>query len=139
MFNLKVIHLVRDGRGACNSFRKNYGSFNKGMFNWIKLNIGALALKPIFKDEDWLEVKYEDFAQYPSDQMSRICDFIGVDYEMQMLNFRDHFCIALGGNLVRFRQDKKIYLDERWKEELSKSERIKFNIVAGWLNKIYGY
>lgn len=137
--NIKVIHLVRDGRAVVNSYLRKYENFNTGINRWMKTNLAAFALRSQFKNEDWLQLKYEEIAIDPTATLERICNFTGVAYEPKMLNYRSHLYVGMGGNSMRSRRDENIALDERWKQELSGDYLVKFNFIGGWLNKFYGY
>lgn len=57
-----------------------------------------------------------------------------------MLHYRSHPYFGIGGSpTVKNNTEETILLDERWKKELSWKYRIAFALLAGWLNKFYGY
>lgn len=98
-----------------------------------------LYLRRQFKTSDWLRVRYEELATKPSATLQCICAFLQVNFEPDVLAYRQHPDVGIGGNRMRIRREERIFLDERWKRELSHSDRIKFALLGGWLNKIYGY
>jgi|Deesub1362A_J573_1020465.scaffolds.fasta_scaffold06859_2 hypothetical protein len=40
---------------------------------------------------------------------------------------------------MRFQRGSTIVLDEKWKSELKRSHALLFDVLAGLLNKFYGY
>ena len=140
-FKIKVIHLVRDGRAVANSYLHKFGDFNVGLRRWMSRGaIVPFYLRREFEQSDWLQIRYEDLATKPEIILEHLCDFLKLEYESEMLNYRQHPNIGMRGNKkVNKRQDDKIVLDEKWKRELSRSHLIRFALLGGWLNTYYGY
>ena len=89
---------------------------------------------------NWLQIKYEDLATMPEETLKSICHFLGVSFEPGMLRYRSHPYFGIGGNpLVKDRNEEVVLPDERWRQELSWRCRLAFTLIAGWLNKLYGY
>jgi hypothetical protein len=139
LFPIKVIHLIRDGRGVINSYIRKYDNFGAALRRWAAPALCAFYLRRKFKASDWLQTRYEDLAMRPKATLQRICVFLQVNFESDMLAYRQHPDVGIGGNRMRIRQDERILLDERWRQEFSCLDRIKFAFLGGWLNKIYGY
>lgn len=140
LFNIKVIHLVRDGRAVTHSYIRRYASFAGGLRLWITTALSSFYLRQKFKRTDWLQVKYEEFVTKPEDTLKVICAFLGLNVEPGMLAYRTSPYFGVGGNpLVKEREDEQILLDERWKRELGFKHRLIFALTAGWLNRLYGY
>ena len=139
-FKIKVIHLVRDGRGVVNSYNRKFGSFNAALYKWLRNAILPCYVRREFEQSNWLRLHYEELASQPETTLRKLCDFLQIDYEPQMLHYRQHPNIGLRGNFgVNNRQDEKIILDQKWKRELSSVNLVKFTLFGGWLNTYYGY
>lgn len=139
-FSVKVIHLIRDGRGVVNSYFRKYHSFKLALQRWMYPNLESMYLRRLFSDKDWIIVKYENLAMNPEETLAKICNFLGLEFERNMLFYRRTPYIGLGGNRMREKQtDERIFLDERWRKELSWKYRLAFAVAGGWLNKLYGY
>ncbi len=140
-FKIKVIHLVRDGRAVVNSYIHKFGNFNVGLRRWMSRGaIVPFYLRREFEQSDWLQLRYEELATKPEITLTNLCDFLKLEYESQMLNYRKHLNVGMRGNRkVNKRQDDKIVLDEKWKQELSRLNLIRFALLGGWLNTYYGY
>ena len=139
LFDIRVIHLIRDGRAVINSYLRKYHSFGLAMSRWAAPTWHAISLRRRTPQDMWLTVRYEDLARNPAQVLTRTCKFLGVDYKPSMLSYRDHRYVGIGGNKMRHRSDSKIYLDDAWKRELSYKHRVMFGVSGGWLNALYGY
>lgn len=137
--DLKVIHLMRDGRAVMNSFLRKYGTSHwwRGMYRWMSPNVMALMLRRQFGAERWLNVSYEALATEPEPTLQRICYFLNVVYDPTMLHFKNRIAHNIGGNTrVLTSSLSTVQMDERWKRELKLSYRLIFGLVGGWLNRI---
>ncbi len=149
LFNIKVIFLARDGRGFVNSMKKplhfqalvrnNLDPMPvwKSSIVWSKRNLINLCMVThILKKKDWIMVRYEELADNPSKELKRICSFIGIKYEESMFDFSKNTNHNIGGNRMRFKKNQEIKLDEDWKCNLTKKERVIFSFIGGFVNKI---
>jgi hypothetical protein len=140
LFDIRVIHLIRDGRAVVNSYIQRYEDFTGGLRVWITAALASFYLRKRFHKRDWLQIRYEDLATKPEETLRKICVFLGIDFEPAMLAYRSHPYFGIGGNpLVSRREGEDIALDERWKLELRLSYRLIFELTGGWLNRWYGY
>jgi len=137
--DIKVIHLVRDGRGILNSYDKKYGRFFYGLIRWLSPTFMAILLKMKFKEKDWLQVHYEELAENPETTLRKICRFLDLAFEPAMLRFREHHYTGQGGNRMRSGTDAKIRLDDSWHGQLPVPKKLLFSLLGGWLNRYYGY
>ncbi|HEU0030816.1 MAG TPA: sulfotransferase [Kofleriaceae bacterium] len=138
LFDLRVVHLVRDARGIVHSYTKKYKVVRYGLSKWLKSNAGAMALQPRFGDR-WMRVRYEDLVTDPAATLAQICSLMGLAYDPQMLRYRDHTWLGLGGNRMAKSTDSTIRLDEKWRREMPKRDQRIVNLVGGALNRYYGY
>ena len=134
LLNIKVIHLVRDGRAVLNSY-----DFKKGFRMWFSSQLTAPFIRKRFNKDAWLQLHYEQLATNPERTLREICDFLDLEFEDEMLSYRKHHYVGIGGNRMQKQNTESIELDESWKTELSYWNSIKFNLLGGWLNKYYGY
>lgn len=138
LFDLRVVHLIRDGRGVVHSYARKYGNLRHGLAKWIKPSVAAVALAAHFQ-ERWLRVRYEELAVDTVATLTGICNLVDLEYEPSMLEFRRHAWIGIGGNRMSHRTDQTIQLDERWRREMPWRHRLLVGIVGGALNRFYGY
>lgn len=136
----KLIVLTRDGRGVLYSNLKRNASRRKSVNGWINYYSRALRLiKRHISGEHVLYLKYEDLASSPQKELERICEFAGIEFETEMLDFARHPHHNTNGNNMRFRRNSEIRLDDAWKRKLTKSDLDYFDRVAGKINKELGY
>jgi len=140
-FNLKVIILTRNGLGVSNSIYQIYGNYLKAIWTWMQSYLVWLFdLQKNFKPEQILWLKYEDYAIDTEGELRRICKFLELDYEEDMLNYSKHDYVGIGGNQKFLNtKDTKINLDEKWRYQLPRKKQLFFNILGGWLNRWLGY
>jgi hypothetical protein len=137
---VKVIFLVRDGRGVFYSFLKRGFPKKESLNAWFNHN--RRALKIIYRNipiKDRLVVKYENLALQTIRELNRICFFLGLNYEKEMLNFLDQSHHIANGNNMRFATSSYIKLDVEWKKNLTASDIEYFKRIAGAVNQKLGY
>jgi hypothetical protein len=139
-FDIKVIHLVRDGRAVANFYIRRYNAFTSGVRLWTVTGVLAPWFQRRLGPDKWLGVKYEALATQPEESLKTICRFLGLDFEPAMLRFSCRPYFGIGGSPGTFSNaEERIFLDTRWHEELSWKHRLAFALMAGWLNRLYGY
>jgi len=135
---MKVIVLLRDGRGSVNSYLKSGDdSFEKVASSWkyhMEKQIKALSG---IKDELKLTIKYEDLCENPETVLSRICRFLNIPYDGLMLEFIGPFH-SLGGNYPAYRRNS-ISLDNEWERKLKADQLALFDKIGGDTNRMNGY
>lgn len=138
--HVRVILLTRDGRGVLYSNMKRNRSRSESVTGWVTQHIRAL---PLFRQhihpEHVLFVKYEAVTADPVREMTRICRFLGVDFEPTMLDFTAKVHHSTDGNDLRFQRSVRIHVDNQWMERLSEDDLLYFERHAGWLNRELGY
>ncbi|MGB3616093.1 MAG: sulfotransferase, partial [Elainellaceae cyanobacterium] len=87
--NARLIYLLRDGRDVA---RSNIGmgwagNVWTGSQRWLEAEADWQRIKPTLPDEQWIELCYEDLIKHPEQQLSRLCDFVGVSYEPEMMSY----------------------------------------------------
>jgi hypothetical protein len=139
----KFIHIVRDGRDIYLSLKNRLhysaSSLAVSSFEWnIKLSLIHRALK---KEKNRVfEIRYEDMVREPVSHIKKVCSFLNVTFEEEMLNF--------------WKQSEK-YIDRqhselifkpvepanafKWKNNLSSSDLKKYEFFSYQNLKRYGY
>ena len=89
--NVKLIHMVRDGRDVITSRHPNWKDSNEYWVpkeRWIEdVEMG------LFNKDISLLVKYEDLVTKPKETLNKICDYIGIDFDNVLLNYSDETVI----------------------------------------------
>jgi len=154
--NVKVIHLVRDGRGCMWS---NLKGSNRRMemglaphvpfaalrtaVSWPLANIAAHIFQAIHPRDDYCRIRYEDFVEDPARTLTRLGDFLGISFNGQIETLNSSGEIPLGHQIAgnRLRSQKKVILkkDVEWKERLKLRHRLLFWLLNWPLALWYRY
>lgn len=153
LFNLKVIHMVKNPPAFIYSVTKQWLKKTDWLRNWKRLyystrQAGAwVAQNALFSmiagthlaPSDYLLLRYEDLARRPEEIVKSVCDHLGVRYVEDTINsFRGGSPFAIAGNPMRYRSGG-IQLDEKWKSRLPVSSRAIANVVTRPTRHRYGY
>jgi hypothetical protein len=138
-WSIKVIYLIRDGRGATNSYMRHYNvPMETAAREWCTVHQECDRVVRELSDGTCTRIHYEDLCRDPEKTMATICDFLGlrvgsVDFES---GSSEHHIL---GNQMRLKSTKEIRLDEKWKDALAQEDLSVFGQIAGRFNRRYGY
>ena len=136
----KLILLTRDGRGVFHSRFSSGFSREQSLDGWKRYYSNALKLlnKNISK-EDLLILKYEDLVCDLAGNLTRICEFIGEEFDESMLDLAAGTRHLVNGNNTMFKRSSGVKFDERWKTDLLEDDLEWFMERAAKLNQALGY
>lgn len=88
----RIVHIVRDPRDVARSSVGMGFSGNSyfGVDHWIASEKSMQALRAANPDMAFLTIKNEDLVRSPEPTLTRVCAFLGVNYDPQMLTYPDH-------------------------------------------------
>lgn len=137
---VKFIVMHRDGRGVAASHMRRLGvTMSQASRMWRNEIIKWWLVSRTIPKADIYTVHYESFATDPAYELRKICDWLGIDFSPEMMDFRQNRH-NIGGNPMRFRREETVIrIDESWREMLSEADRNRFELVAGWVNRLLGY
>lgn len=150
VINLKVIHLIRNGKSVVQSSLKEKArpsydndqktstrSAYKTALRWFLVN--RRMKKVINKFSlDSIEIRYEDLINDPQDELNRIFSFLDLE-AMEITNTIDNSNIHnISGSRWRFDNQIEI-VQTKQNHNLSGYQNFIFNLIAGNLYKSYGY
>lgn len=136
---LKVIHLVRDGRGVAHTYINDNGwSVEKSAFEWKRGIQAAEKLLARLDQAMWRQVRYEDLCSDPQAELEKLCAFLNLDPKQVNLNFRSAG-LHVFGNKMRLSSEQAIHLDDRWRTELTATQISTIEHLAGKQLRKYGY
>lgn len=138
-FTLRVIHLVRDGRGVLYSYRRKKRPLGASLMRWFETAATAPVLRRYVGADRWLTVRYEDLAMETSAVLERVCDFLEVPFDRSMLHPGNAPDCGIAGNRLRWQKPIQIELDDQWREALRRQDLLWFQLVGGVINRLYGY
>jgi hypothetical protein len=157
----RFVHLIRDGRDAALSLRRQWFSpgweMEKQAAYWRRCVLGARRAG--LGRDDYLEVRYEELILDTQGTLGRICAFIGLEYDDAMLRYDARAPARLEEHKGRTRADgtalvtreQRLRQQQRtteppdparvfaWKHEMSAEDREAFARVAGDLLRELGY
>jgi hypothetical protein len=135
--DVKLIWLVRDGRGVARSIARNQlTSLEQGACEWRRRNEEARSIVQALEASRWIQVRYEALCAEPEQTLARLWRFIGV--APQRVNGADCELHVLG-HASRLKGAAAIHVNERWRSELSAADLRLFDSLAGTLNRELGY
>lgn len=159
--NIQVIRLIRDGRAVALTYMdparfadaqepsRRGGGMGKGRenqrlpmvqaaYSWRRCMEEAESVLRCLAPTQWTEVRYEEYCKAPETVAIRLCQFLGVEPDMPVGNFRgveQHIV----GNGMRLNATSEVHMDERWRDALTEQDLGTFDSVAGEMNRRYGY
>lgn len=136
---VKIVYLVRDGRGVMTSHMRKGRSADFSVRSWVHQNKEVQKLLRSVPRKAWMLVRYEDLCRAPTEELERLCQFIGVSFDEQMVRFRQVEHHDIGGNRMRFGTDEKIINSESWRKCLTEDDIQTFKAIGKHLNQQLGY
>lgn len=136
----RVVVLVRDGRGVFYSNLKRGFGRDFSLRAWYSHYKRALELLDRQVPESHCTlVHYEDMVTDTRGTLAKMCNFLGMEFEPGMLDFRVGVHHNVNGNDMKFSSSSALRLDETWKTKLEPADREYFERHAGSLNRRLGY
>ena len=138
---LRVIFLVRDGRGVALSKAERRGMpFWRGAVSWTASNLRLLLALRSVPAARRLTVRYEALCADPEREMRRIAAFTGLSYDAALTRLDRSGRHNIGGSPHRFDAGPAaIRLDDRWHGFVRGWRAVQFGLLGGWLNALLGY
>lgn len=141
--NARFINLVRDGRDIYLSAKKMdpaRRNISVAALEWShKVREASRALLG-FSAERQITVRYEDLVSDPQTTLEKICNFLQVSFEPNMLGYwqnSDQFIGAHHSQLIFSPVSSSSV--EKWKKELTEQEISRYQYIAGKILKEYDY
>ena len=155
--DLRVIHLVRDGRAVAHSMTRPYKlDLSKGIqkeikgrspyrtaMRWRLYNDFSEALcRRVGKDRS-VTVRYEDLLEDPVGELGNIGEKIGIDLSDVAAKLLKREPISPGhqmaGSRIRLQKDLVLSVDNRWKDEITADTLGALSWIAKGQLRKYGY
>jgi hypothetical protein len=134
--NTKIIFLTRDARGwLASRIRQTGESPDIAAKRWINYHHQFLRVLKTIPTSSYRHVHYEAISRQPNETIEKICHFLNVPFEDQMLSYRDEIHHNICGNPMRMGNERRIIEDLRWRSFLTPSALISYERIAGNLNR----
>ena len=127
----KYIYLYRDGRDVANSVVGMGWAGNAYVAAdwWLEAEMEWERCRGTIPEGSWIEVRYKELIANPSEQLTRICHFLGVEYTDRMFDY------AKNSSYGPINPD----LIDRWKTKTSKEAVQKIEEKIGDRLLLRGY
>jgi hypothetical protein len=149
LFDLTLLHLVRDSRAiaysnrrkrdkAPSAERKSYGLVSS-VRGWQKLNLRARRLFARRPGVRYLAVRYEDLTADPRATLQHVLGALGLPWEESLLCYRGHTHHNIEGNRMRLGGDSAIRADEAFRGALSPVDWALATLLSWRALRAFGY
>ncbi len=134
----KFIQVLRDGRDVALSQRQIGWCSNNSFVlarDWRWKTTLCHKVGRVLGPDRYLELRYEDLVHDPDSSLRRACEFLGEEFDAQMLNYHETAqdvvpaeSLQWHSNSVRAPDVSKVFA---WKRALPVTDRISFEEIAG--------
>lgn len=126
--NAKYIHIIRDGRDVVSSYLKmgRYTSVEEACWRWNKTIDLATAFGKSKSQSGFMEIRYEKFVTDTENEIRRVCEFLCLEFEKNMLNTLKVVKQLGDTHLPHFSNVQKEINREsigKWRENLSEPQK----------------
>ncbi len=155
--DLRLIHLIRDGRGVAWSLKKRVREDPKAgigaseeprpvwrsALTWLGYNlVSSWVCRQVPQGRAHF-CRYEDLSVNSEAVLNRIGEFLECDFEEIIQRIKSGGALKVGctygGNRMRMSGEVRLRLDTDWTKNLSLAEQRTFSRMCGWLMRKYGY
>ena len=140
------LHVIRDGRDvALSNQTMPYGPGNivECAEAWVRRVTLNLRMGDVLGPERYLAFRYESLILEPEDTLRSICDFLGVDYAPEMLNYGETVDARVPKDKLwlwpELKSPPQVSKVDRWRREMSENRRVVFEWYGGELLRSLGY
>ncbi|MDY7008786.1 MAG: sulfotransferase [Cyanobacteriota bacterium] len=153
-FDIYLLHLVRDGRAVLNSYIRKRRNKNIEYLSNFWLN--RVTNNEIFFEKFSLGhkmlLRYEELATMPQEKLQEICNFLGIEYSMEMIPYWKYEHHIISGNSKtnslanKYRNRKEdsqnlndfsVKINLNWRQKLREDTIQEFYAIIGDRNKPY--
>lgn len=137
--NVRLILSSRDGRGVLQSRLKRGVPRQRALAIWRSYYERTLPLiERSVAPEHVFRIRYEDLTGNPEAELRRLCEFLGMPFHADMLDFAAKVHHMPEGNDMRL-GSAAIRADNAWKTALGRDDLDYFEAACGDLNRRLGY
>lgn len=130
LFQLQVLHIVRDSRAVVFSHRRKAERRAKDLGyrmapvarEWQHLNSRLTRVFGSSTGTGYLRVRYEDLVQNPEEEVRRVLRQVALPWDPQVLRFREGAHHGIEGNRMRLGKNREITCDKEYLTALGRCE-----------------
>jgi hypothetical protein len=140
----QFVHVVRDGRACVASLKRapfDYDS-ERAMVTWLNAVVSCRQSARRLGSARYHELRYEDLVAEPEQELRRLCEFLGEDYDPAMTAPEEVVDAVVPSGFEQHRQIKagvNTASVQKWREELAPEEVATFESAAGRQLRAFGY
>lgn len=140
LFDIRAIHLVRDGRAIVASLNKRNPNTSHNVLSWRAKSLECEWAKSQLKESKLLTLRYEDMCADLPGTLRNLFQFMEIPDESEAcLDDTPHACRHIMGHDSRLSSVREVKVRKDWTSLLTESELQLFEKTEGDLNKRYGY
>lgn len=140
LWEVRVIHLQRDGRGVITSIAKHTGlSFVQAAERWAKDMQGLENMRKRLPPSMVIDLKYEELCRATAASLASIFGWLGIDAATTAADDFKRGDFHLLGNAMRLNAVSEVRLDEKWRSQIGETEQRYFLRKFGALHERLGY
>jgi len=137
LWDIRVIHLIRDGRGVANSYmRHNKTTMKNAAQQWTHTQQECDRMNGLLGKVRCFTLHYEDLCHEPEKNLIAVYEFLDLGAGLPVSSTRTKHIM---GNQMRLGSLRDIRLDEKWKQTLTDEDLQIFTTIAGRVNRLHGY
>jgi hypothetical protein len=137
LWDIRVIHLIRDGRGVTNSYMRHHNAnMNQAAREWVHTQQECNRMAALLGNTRCLKIPYEALCLEPESTLTTIYRFLNLPPKSSSISPRIKHIL---GNQMRLGSLQDIRLDEKWKKALTQDDLQRFMNLARELNNLHGY
>jgi len=149
LFNVYIIHLIRDGRAVAYSNTKPVNveariaqgkknlSFKNYLLGWQENN---LLIRELFKNNpNYIISRYEDIVTKPKEEISKILSILDLSFENDQIEKWHEGQHNVDGNRMKWSESSKIEADQKYLKKISWIRWIRATLKIKRALKTFGY
>jgi hypothetical protein len=155
--DLKLVHLIRDGRGVAWSLAKPIArdlasgvertlparSTARTAARWSIVNLAAERVARRLGSGKSIRMRYEDLVTSPSTELARVGALLGIDLSTVASLIEAGEPLDPGhvvaGSRLRMKSSLRLSFDQEWRARMPPEQQRRFQLLGGWLQSRYGY
>ncbi len=138
----QIVHIIRDGRDCALSMldrSKDLGivSLYHAAQVWEQYVLAGQEFGGRCKNSQYYQFRYEDLVTNPKDEMSKLCEYLNIDFSDSVISYKK----AKGSNLATPLLANPIRSDNlyKWHEQMTEKQIRLFESIAGYVLKMNSY
>ncbi|HEV8054365.1 MAG TPA: sulfotransferase, partial [Candidatus Limnocylindrales bacterium] len=137
-----IVRVVRDPRAAALSMTRVPFASDSLLVNLYSIERADAAAEPHLRQDRWLlTVRFEDLVRDPTEELRRVCDFVGEPFDERMLSERDATALTAGHEWWKQKASEAPDTSrvEAWKTEMSADDQRAAAVICHDMLVRHGY